>query len=204
MAIPYTIKNNNYNKNTKDSTIYTPERVSVYLFNLLQHHINPCVLLDPAIGKGSLTNIWRSRTCKIIGVDISRVGSDHCDTFIHGKFENIHAWSYESPDLILCNPPFNGAKGKKLYSEVFLRKMVDLFGPKVPIAMFAPMGMRLNVRAESKRWEWMRDTLDITSIVSLPIDCFGLKFHTEILIFNVPTLKPHYFLYEQSSCSTEG
>lgn len=194
MSLAYTVKKNNYNNNKKNSTIYTPERVSLYLFNLLKKHVSPKIILDPAIGQGSLTNPWKNKSRKIIGVDIDKKGKKHCDTFIHGKFEEIQEWKHKHPDLILCNPPFNGASGKKLYPEVFLRHIVDLFGSQIPIVMIVPMGMRLNVRIQSKRWNWMRDTLDISSIISLPIDCFGLKFHTEILIFNVPSLKAHYFL----------
>ena len=196
MTIPYTIKHNNYHVNSKCSTIYTPERVSLYLYNLLKDHLSPKVILDPAIGKGALTNPWRRKAQKIIGVDINRAGRKYCDEFIQGKFEEIKEWHYKTPQLILCNPPFNGAKGRNLYPEVFLRHMVNLFGSQIPVVMISPMGLRLNVRVESKRWIWMKETLDITSIISLPVDCFGLKFHTEILIFNVPSLKAHYFLYE--------
>ncbi len=58
------------------------------------------------------------------------------------------------------------------------------------------MGFRLNQRKISKRWKWLRDNCPpITSIISLPLDIFdNVQFHSEILIFNVPKLKPHYFL----------
>ncbi|MHB9070248.1 MAG: N-6 DNA methylase [Sedimentisphaerales bacterium] len=195
--IPYNVKNNNYSKNKKNSTIYTPEKASLYLYNLLKSRIDPKIVLDPAIGKGSLTNPWKRKYRKIIGVDINISGKNHCDTFLHCKFEEIKEWKYETPGLVICNPPFNGAQGKKLYPEVFLRQIVRLFGNQIPVVMIVPMGMRLNVRVESKRWMWMRDTLEISSIISLPINCFGLEFHTEILVFNVPDMKAHYFLYEK-------
>lgn len=195
MTIPYTVKSNNYHENKKNSTIYTPERVSLYLFNLLRRYVRPKVILDPAIGKGALTNPWMNKNRKIIGVDVNHRSKHHCDIFIRGKFEEIAEWKHQTPGLVICNPPFNGAEGKKLYPEVFLRHIVGLFGNQVPTVMIVPMGMRLNVRVESKRWVWMKDTLEISSIISLPIDCFGLKFHTEILAFNIPQLKPHYFLY---------
>ena len=195
MSLPYTIKKNNYHRNKKNSTIYTPPAVSKYLYELLHTHINPKVILDPSIGEGSLTNPWKNRKCKIIGVDIDKRSKNYCDKFIHSKFEDVEIWPYKTPDLIVCNPPFNGAKGKKLYSEVFLRKIVELFNSRVPVVLFVPMGFRLNQTLKSARWNWLKETIEISSIISLPCDCFNkVKFHTEILIFNIPKLKSHYLL----------
>lgn len=196
MALPYNIKHNNHFKHKKNSTIYTPRSVSEYIYSLLHTHIRPKVIIDPAIGRGSLVRPWRCKRCKIIGIDIDKQSKRYCDKFIHSKFEDIAEWSYEMPSLVLCNPPFNGAKGRKLYSEVFLRHIVTLFTNRVPIVLFAPMGFRLNQTIKSIRWNWLKNTLDIASIISLPSNCFDrVKFHTEILIFNVPNLKPHYLLY---------
>ena len=195
MSLPYTVKKNNYFKNKKNSTIYTPCAVSEYLYKVLHSHIRPKVILDPSIGRGSLIKPWQDRKCKIIGVDIDKHSKKYCDRFIHSKFEDVKTWSFKTPDLVICNPPFNGAKGKKLYSEVFLRKIIELFDNKVPIALFVPMGFRLNQTLRSSRWNWLKETIEISSIISLPCDCFvKVKFHTEILIFNVPELKPHYLL----------
>jgi len=195
MSLPYTIKNNNYHNNKKNSTIYTPPEVSNFLYEILHTHITPKVILDPSIGKASLVEPWISKKCSIIGVDIDKHSKKHCDTFIHSKFEDVASWSYKTPDLILCNPPFNGAKNRKLYSEVFLRHIVKLFGNNVPVVLFAPMGFRLNQTLRSSRWKWLKDNVEISSIISLPCECFDkVKFHTEILIFNMPKLKPHYLL----------
>ena len=195
MSLPYTLRNNNYHKSKKNSAIYTPPAVSEYLYEILHTHVSREVILDPAIGEGSLVKPWQKKKCIIIGVDIDKHSKNCCDKFIHSKFEDVKTWIYRTPDLILCNPPFNGAKGKKLYSEVFLRKIVELFGNRVPVVLFAPMGFRLNQTLRSSRWNWLKETIEISSIVSLPCDCFEkVKFHTEILIFNVPKLKPHYLL----------
>ncbi len=195
MAVLYNINKNNYVSRPKNSTIYTPERVSIYLKNILSKQINPKVILDPAIGKGALVRPWDNGKRHIIGVDIDNQGKKYCNTFIHKKFEVVQMWVYRKPDLIICNPPFNGAPRRQLYPEVFLRRIVKLFGNRVPIVIVAPIGLRLNVRIKSARWQWMNENLEISSIVSLPIDCFGVKFHTEILIFNINGLKPHYPLY---------
>lgn len=195
MSLPYTVKNNNYHVNKKNSTIYTPNAVSEYLYEILHTHINPKVILDPSIGEGSLIRPWRNKKRTIIGVDTDKHSKKYCDKFIHSKFEDVESWRYKTPDLILCNPPFNGAKGRKLYSEVFLRQIVELFNSQVPVVLFAPMGFRLNLTVKSARWNWLKDTIDIASIISLPKNCFNeVIFHTEILIFNIPELKPHYFL----------
>ena len=193
MAVLYNINKNNYVSKPKNSTIYTPEQVSVYLYNVLSKHIQPEVVLDPAIGKGSLVIPWANGRY-IIGVDIDKQGKKYCNTFIHGKFEDIETWSHQTPDLIVCNPPFNGAEKRRLYPEVFLRHMVELFGNMTPMLMVVPIGMRTNICVKSNRWQWMMKNLDISSIITLPIDCFGPKFHTEILVFNVSGLKAHYFL----------
>jgi type I restriction enzyme M protein len=99
---------------------------------------------------------------------------------------------------VLCNPPFNGAPGKRLYPEVFLEHLFKLFGVQIPVTMVVPMGLRLNQRRKSKRWRWLRDCgAQITSIISMPLDVFdGVEFHNEILVFNVAGIKPHYFLPE--------
>ena len=185
------------NSTTKDSTIYTPKPVSDYLHNILSPVIDPAVVLDPAIGKGSLTNPWKNKKSTIIGVDIEQGCKKYCDTFIQGKFEDIETWDFEHPDLIVCNPPFNDAAGRSLYPEVFLRKCFLFFGEKVKVVMVVPMGFRLNQRLESERWKYLSNSkARITSIISLPLDCFEALFHTEILCFNIPKLKPHYFLFQ--------
>ncbi len=189
----YNIRINNYQNNKKNSSICTPEPLSQYLHGILSAHIQPKVIFDPSIGQGSLTKPWDDGTVKIIGSDIDPSSKNYCDIFIEGKFEDITTWDYELPNLILCNPPFNGAPKRKLYPEIFLRHMVDLFGNRVPIVLFTPMGLRLNSKKVSPRWNWLKDNMEITSIISLPLDCFeGVKFHAEILIFNVPELKAHY------------
>ena len=92
MALPYTIKKNNYFKNKKNSTIYTPPAVSSYLYEVLHPHINPKIILDPSIGQGSLIKPWQDKKRKIIGVDIDKRSKKCCDKFIHGAFEDIVKW----------------------------------------------------------------------------------------------------------------
>ena len=208
MASPLTVVRNDYHTNKKSSTIYTPEGVAKFLFDILEPVLwywrpmkdaTGFTVFDPAIGSGRLTDPWMRAGCKIVGCDVNLDSSPVIHAFLKGKFENCE-WpdNFPRPNLVLCNPPFNGAPGKRLYPEVFLEKIFALFGVTTPIVMFAPMGFRLNQRRKSKRWRWLRDCgAEITSIISLPLDTFeGVEFHVEILVFNVAGLKAHYFLPE--------
>ena len=58
------------------------------------------------------------------------------------------------------------------------------------------MGMRLHQEKRSKRWRWLRDEAPaITSIISLADGTLPVRgLPREILLFNMPKLKPHYFL----------
>jgi hypothetical protein len=198
MASPLNVTRNDYRKNPKGSTVHTPDYVCQFLYDIIAPVLKPKVILDPAIGKGALTNPWRKQ-CHVIGVDIECNSRRYADEFVCGKFEDLQRWDRRRPDLVLCNPPFNGARKRKLYSEVFLRKITELFGINIPVVLFAPMGLRLNQKKTSSRWKWARDHGPrITSIVSLPLDVFpDVKFHSEILLFNVPRIQPHYWLGER-------
>jgi len=153
----------------------------------------PQVILDIGIGTGVLSAPWDA---KIIGVDIDPASIAYCDEFLHCTFESLRQWELDTPDLILSNPPFNGAPKRALYPEIILRKIVALFGKDIPIVMFTPSGMRLNQRKQSSRWQWMRNEgLEISSIITLPIDIYdSVLAQSEILCFNLPQLKAHYFL----------
>jgi hypothetical protein len=156
------------------------------------------IVFDPAIGSGRLTEPWSLR-CPIYGCDTVNAGAN-CRNFTQCRFED-----YEpnfQPDIVLCNSPFNGAEGRHLYPEVFLRRIFELFGPTIPTVLVCPMGMRLNQKKSSGRWKWLRDCgAKITSIVSLPTNAFpGVDFHVEILIFNISGLQSHYFLPEEALC----
>lgn len=213
MPSPLTVTRNDYKKNPKASAIYTPPGVATFLYDTLKDAApigrqrpkaavcrpNFPVIFDPAIGTGRLTDPWREGRF-IVGCDIENKDPD-CDVFILAQFEKCGPCvQMAEPDLVLCNPPFNGAEGNKLYPEVFLAHIFRLFGPTVPTVMFMPMGFRLNQRRHSKRFRWCRDSgAKITSIISLPLDTFpGVEFHSEILVFNIRGIQPHYFLPEEA------
>ena len=182
MSSPLSVKKNNYIKNPKRSDIETPPEVANFIASLFP---NARSVFDPCYGNKVLLNPFLKRGSRIDGCEIKE-GIN----FLTRK-EKIYA------DLIICNPPFNLGVGKKLGSETFLEKIIELNGQNgTAIVLFVPMGFRLNQRKKSKRWRWLRDNCPpITSIVSLPLDIFEkVQFHNEILIFNAPKLKPHYLL----------
>ena len=191
------VNRNPYFKNPKNSTVYTPGYVADYIYSIINPIIRPKVILDPSIGKGSLVQGWKD-DCHIVGIDIDPASERYTDEFLCSKIEDVDVYNMTKPDLIVCNPPFNGASGRKLYPEVFLRKFVEWFGINIPIVLFAPMGFRLNQKKSSKRLRWLKNIgLKITSIISLPLDVFdGVAVHSEILIFNIPKIEAHYWVEE--------
>ena len=185
-------------KNPKSSTIYTPAFLVEQIWNIIDEAgIEYKTILDPSIGSGNLIKDVQDKL--VIGVDIEDKGLS-VNKFVQKKFEETTIDDYElfgnKVDLIICNPPFNGHPSRKLYPEVFLRHMTELFG-NIPIVMITPPTLRLNQRKNSSRWKWMRDNVEISSILTLPIDIFeNTLFHSEVIFFNFPrkNIKAHYFL----------
>ncbi|MEN6367645.1 MAG: hypothetical protein ABFC88_12595 [Thermoguttaceae bacterium] len=215
MASPLSVNRNNYRENPKRSDIYTPPGVASFLYETLRMASplkrrggpsagggrcvrNFATILDPAIGTGQLTQPWWDAGHTIIGCDIVSKRAE-CHKYYHSRYEDLEKIEW-TPGLVVCNAPFNGAAGRKLYPEVFLEHTFKLFGIHQPIVLFTPMGMRLNQRRKSSRWRSLRDCgAELTSIISLPLDIFpGVEFHSEILMFNLRGVKPHYFLPENA------
>lgn len=169
------------NKGVKRSDTPTPNNVCDFIFFLLGDK-GFKKILDPACGDGRLTANFTE--CEKINYDIKQ-GQD----FLL-MTEPIDC------DLVIVNPPFNQGKGRKFMPELFLDKILELCGKDVGIVMITPMGFRLNQKTTSKRWKKiLLEYPPITSIISLPVNCFDdTLFHTEILCFNLPFLKPHYLL----------
>lgn len=188
----------------RSSSIYTPSGLAKFLRDLLAPVVVPKVVLDPCIGTGQLVAPWVNDS-QIIGVDIesNRGGAD---LFIQYPFDIFSTWEHPVPDLILCNPPFNGGETQMMWPERFLRTMVSLFGRDMPIVLFCPHGFRLNQRGTSKRLLWMRDYgPKISSVITLPIDTFPeTLIASEVLIFNVSGLDPHYWYSPERAANADS
>lgn len=204
----YRVDRNNFYQNEKKATVFTPDYVSEFLFDLLNPYFKPekGVIFDPCVGQGSLLKPWKNAGFRVRGVDIEDQGFPR--TIVDNYLAIDKKKAGTDVALVIMNPPFNidvktkayiaaHSGGRPLLPEVWLQKAIELFGTKIPIVMFTPYGFRLNQTIESKRWQKFvkKEYPDITSIVSLPKDVFeDILFHSEVLIFNLPKLKGHYFL----------
>ena len=204
----YRVDRNNFYTTEKKATIYTPTEVSDFLFDILQPSVEKDngVIFDPCVGGGSLLMPWEQNGYTVLGVDIEDQGFH--ETKVLNYLELKEGDVEETVSLVIMNPPFNiDSKtkeyikehygGRPLLPEVWLQKAIELFGKDVPMVMFTPYGFRLNQTEVSKRWQKFSsgEYPEITSIVSLPKDVFdGILFHSEVLCFNLPKLKGHYFV----------
>lgn len=206
----YNVARNNFYTTEKNATVYTPLGVCRFLFDIL----SPCVpahkgtILDPCVGRGALLYPFQTAGYNTQGIDI--VDQGFPNTIVH-NFITMQRSDFpkKNPALVIANPPFNidaktkhtiaaFAGNRPLLPEVWLHKIIDLFGHNVPIVLFAPYGLRLNQTMTSRRWQKFVSGAypEIASIISLPKDIYqDVLFHSEVLIFNVAGLKPHYFYH---------
>jgi len=196
----YNLQKNNYHQKPKNSTIYTPPAVSQFIFELLKDKFpikTGYPILDPCYGQGSLLKPWQKVGYPTYGIEIE--GDSEDPVVLIQDFLTWDGWDFFGyqikPQLVICNPPFNGY-GKQLGSEVWLDKIIKLFGKDIPIVLFAPIGFRMNLTLDSKRLAKFDDGTypPICSSITLPKNIFeGVIFHSEILIFNIKGLEAHYF-----------
>ncbi len=199
----YRVDRNNFYADQKNATIYTPSGVSEFLFSLLQQDTDG-LIIDPCVGAGSLLQPFQAAGYETLGLDIEDQGFPNTQL---RNFLGVKKGAMPDPALVIANPPFNiDGKTKELAKkivgarpllpEVWLRKIIELWGKDIPICLFAPYGLRLNQTTKSKRWMAFTsgDYPAISSIISLPKDIYeGVLFHSEVLIFNRPDLQGHYF-----------
>ena len=204
----YRVDRNNFYKHQKKATVFTPDYVSEFLYDLLRDSIKKGsgTIIDPCVGQGSLLKPWKKNGYEVTGIDIEHQGFPN--TKVKNYLEVKKGEVKGKVSLVIMNPPFNiDSKtkqyikehygGRPLLPEVWFSKAIELFGSDVPIVMFTPYGFRLNQSLNSKRW--MKFTNDeyppITGIVALPKDVFkDVLFHSEVLIFNLKLPQAHYFL----------
>ena len=205
----YRIDRNNFHKKNKNSTIYTPSSVSNFIYSIIEKYISKeKIIIDPCVGTGKLLEPWIKNNYKVFGIDIENQGFKN--TLVKNYLSIKKNEIPKNIGLIIMNPPFNIDDKTKKYihdyyggrpflPEVWLKKSIELIDKDIPIVMFTPYGFRLNQTLISKRYKKFlsNEYPSITSIISLPKNIFkNILFHSEILIFNLPKLKGHYF-YEQ-------
>jgi hypothetical protein len=180
--------------------IQTPPHIADFLYKILKH-LKPNLVVDPACGCGNLLIPWHEAGVQTYGIEIKEEYAQEA----RQRDLTVGCSSFESwrsaaviPDLVLCNAPWNRHwRRGTAYPEIFLRKIVEYWGNKVPVAFLCPMGFRLNTRIQSKRWKWLisDEAPTISSIISCPRDLYpSTMFHSEIILFNCKKVKPHYFV----------
>lgn len=179
-------------KGVKNSRIYTPKILSDRIYNLIKDN-NFKTILDVCCGDFGLSYNFKNK----IGIDIQepnnkeslKMGKFYKDDFLNSDLEYLDKYDI---DLIVCNPPFNGAPGRKLYPEVFLDKILEKY-PNTPIIMITPIGLLYNQKINSKRWKKLKN-LDITFTMINPVDVFLCEsnegiIHNETLFINFDKVK---------------
>ena len=197
-------------KRIANHVIYTPKPLADWTFRLVYPAIRKQVgskhflVLDPAVGGGALLRPFAEHGCETQAVDIMRQGFDGT---IERNYLFMRKEELKRPDLVMMNPPWNlqnksdapsidGTGKKPLMPELFLKHTIDLFGKDIPMVMFTPMGLRLNMGATSARRQRFinGEYPDITCIVALTLDTFqNIRFYSEVLMFNISLPKAHYF-----------
>lgn len=172
--------------NIRPANTATPPGVCRFLHDIISAKHRVKTILDPCAGKGNLTRPWKG--CKVIAFEASK-GKDFfsCPQRI-------------DCDLVLCNPPWSGGgKSAKSPIALFLERILEVVPPKTPIALIAHWSFRMDQDKASSRWRWLRDECPpITGTVTLPHDIWSdAKVHSEILLFHMPKLRPHYFLPDE-------
>jgi len=132
---------NNYHLKPKNSTIYTPKEVSQFIFELLKDKVQNGTILDPCSGQGSLLSPWKKAGYLTWGIDLDPTSNADAKMDFFTCKPYASEWNDEV-GLVLCNPPFNGYKGQAA-AEVWLDKIIELFGKDIPIVLFAPYNFRL-------------------------------------------------------------
>ena len=167
----------------RPNTIRTPPGICQFLHDLIAPHYPVKTILDPCAGDGALTKPWER--VRVI------------------EYEKVNSF-FDCPDridcdLTLCNSPFNSDDRESFPPEHFFRRIIEVVPSGTPIVLIAPMRFRLDQSIGSSRWRWLRDNAPaITSIIALPRNVFGTAdVHSEILLFNMPKLKPHYFVPDE-------
>ena len=134
----YRVDRNNFYKNEKKATVFTPDYVSDFLFDLLHPFIknNGGTIIDPCVGQGSLLKPWKRNGYEVMGIDIENQGFPN--TRVKNYLEVEKGELKDEVALVIMNPPFNiDSKtkqyikehygGRPLLPEVWFAKAIEFF-----------------------------------------------------------------------------
>ncbi len=171
--------------------VTTPLHLSRFIHTLISQ-IKPKIIFDPCVGRGHLTHPWMADST-VIGYDLREIPLRAAHYRASLALQDVDDWPWPKPDLILMNPPFNGTSHKMMLAEYFLWRMHTMF-PGVPTVLITSVAFRHNQKKRSRRLKWLSDNVQIDSAITLPTDTFKRAcVMAEVLFFNCPFLKPHYF-----------
>lgn len=183
------MKNNTDNKEKthKKSIVLTPEFVADDIYQTLKRFPFKNIL-DVGCFDGSMSKYFRrKKNSQIIGLDVVDDYKHKFHTFIHKDFLECTKKDFQDLkiDLIVSNPPFG--KNKEygaLYPELFLKKIFELFGDKVPIVLIVGQWFLSN---SSARIQYL-NTLNMTKNTTLHKNAFaecGVSVESNVLYFNL-------------------
>src|SRR5467141_4252346 len=103
----YRIDRNNYFRNEKRTTVFTPDYVSQYLFRLVSPLIQKRkgYVLYPCVGEGALLLPWIKYGYNVVGIDIEAQGFP--ETLVMNYLEVTRGDVPGDPAIVLMNAPYN-------------------------------------------------------------------------------------------------
>lgn len=181
------------NGNIKDSTVETPEFLAEIIFSEVKRKPFKNIL-DIGAYRGNLSKPFKRKADSFItGLDILRDYEKNFDNFIYKDFLETKRKDFPLiPDLVISNPPFQSNKEhNKLYPELFLDKIFQLFGKTQPVIMIVGHWFLSN---SSKRIDKLNE-YNITKTMTLHKSIFKpMSVEASVLFFNIKTKKPHEFI----------
>ena len=177
MSLPYQVDKHNYHENKKRNDIETPDFLCKWIYDTIMRELpssfNIFNILDPCAGNGNLTKPFKDHYG-----DIKKLTYEEYEIKKGTDFFNVNKLKYQ-PDLVLCNPPFNGGENHTSLPEKFLKKIIELVGYETQIVFFCPMWFIANLQMQrgngktSDRYIWLENEAPpITSVVFLPKNTF--------------------------------
>jgi predicted RNA methylase len=171
----------------KKSIVLTPEFVADDIYQTLKRFPFKNIL-DLGCFDGSMSKYFRrKKNSKIIGLDVIDDYESKFDTFIHKDFLECTKEDFKDLkiDLVVSNPPFGMNKQQgALYPDLFLKKIFEIFGDKMPVVLIAGHWFISN---NSSRIQYL-NSLNITKNTTLHKNAFagcGVSVEANILYFNI-------------------
>ena len=174
-------------KVSKKSIVLTPDFVANDIYQTLKRYPFKNIL-DIGCFDGSMSKYFkRKHNSKIIGLDVLNDYESKFHTFIHKDFLECNKEDFKNLniDIVVSNPPFGMNKERgALYPHLFLMKIFEIFGDKMPVVLIAGSWFLSN---NSNRIDYI-NSLNLTKNTILHKNTFincGVSVEANILYFNI-------------------